>query len=242
VISTHKVLFSPYASTVPGLSIRNSHFLGEDHLVIRGQRPSTVGEISELQKLNVTRILIFRKESSSESSNEDEFRMLKEAKFPLEQVSVIQFPWKDISDQSLGCRQTLEAINHISQARNKGEKLFFHCTVGEDRTGFLSALVNMIFEKKKASEVFWSDMCRYGYAEADPTKPEEVSRLVHANITALFVRMSYLVEHKKISATNLDSRACDVLIDFKLLNRYQMALEKKTNGLRCFREFRGIAN
>ena len=95
-------------------------------------------------------------------------------------------------------------------------KLFFHCTIGEDRTGYLSALWSLINNQDnnesnvhKLENVFEEDMCGNGYGSGNPNKPDFVVDHIRDELTVLFHKMSYLILVKNmITLDNLDLKAC----------------------------------
>ncbi len=205
-----KIILSPFAPTVQGVSIPNTHEVARaDGFVLRGMTPLTTEQVKELADIGINHILIFRADSPGETGIADEKALI--AQHPrIRNVTNIQFPWKDLSDFGLHCRNTVEALRIIRDSlKTPGEGLFFHCTVGEDRTGYLAGLYRVLFEGVTPHQALKSEMCTRGYAEADPTKPQFVIDLVHANVTPLYLKMNELIA-KGVLTQELDLRACDI--------------------------------
>ena len=55
---------SPFESSVEGLTIPNSHYVGSE-LVIRGQTPRNNEEFKQLKDLGVKKVLIFKNETKN---------------------------------------------------------------------------------------------------------------------------------------------------------------------------------
>jgi hypothetical protein len=199
---------SPFPSTVDGLSIMNTHVVGTaPALVLRGMAPTNLTEVQELKKKGINDILIFRNDLPEETFTvAEETKILQQAGFSSQQVHQIRFAWKDMKDAKRPCRQTIQALRLIAESR-KG--IFFHCTVGEDRTGYLAGLYRILFHHEPPEKVYAEEMCARGYAEGDPCKPAEVSQLVHKNITVMYLQMLEAIEKKQIDASHLNEKVCD---------------------------------
>jgi protein tyrosine/serine phosphatase len=90
----------------------------------------------------------------------------------------------------------------------QGRSLFVHCTVGEDRTGYIAALYKIAFKGLDTKTAFRDEMCARGYAEGDPEKPAKVSQIVHETLTPLFLKMSDLARRHPEAFRKLDTRLC----------------------------------
>jgi hypothetical protein len=200
-------LSSPFASSVDGISIPNTHVVAENKSpVLRGMAPKNAAQVDELVDYGITQILIFKNETSSGDIAKEE--VLLEGKIAT--VHKIPFKWKGIRGFKSECLQTLEALRLIKSALNrKNAGLFFHCTVGEDRTGYLAGLYRILFEDAELTDVWRTEMCERGYADGNPKKPFEVVNLVHENLTPLFLKMVALIDAGEISKGKLDDAACD---------------------------------
>ena len=76
----------------------------------------------------------------------------------------LNFPWKDITDYQSVCEMTVDALNMIKNSENLNQRIYFHCTVGEDRTGLLAGLYKIYRgDNESRHEVFESEMCDKGY-------------------------------------------------------------------------------
>jgi hypothetical protein len=217
-------LRSPIPSTVKGITIRNTHLLAEENgVVLRGMEPRSSKEVGQLVKFGITDVLIFRNDVAADKGNKGEEHLLKEA--GIQSVHKIPFKWKDLSGFKTPCRQTVQALKLIRQALATPHKgLFFNCTVGEDRTGYLAGLYRVIFENKKPEDVFENEMCKFGYAEGDSTKPPAVVATVHENITPLYLKMAALAHAGRLTPDHLDERACDEEPDIQIdLTAYRCA-------------------
>lgn len=203
-------LVSPFPSEVEGLNIPNSHIIEESKgTLIRGMRPRTEKDISELLELGVTDVLIFKNSNATDKSTEEEITALEKAGISRKNIRVIPFKWKGIESFESACLQTLEALNYMREvAKDKNRKLFFHCTVGEDRTGYLAGMYEILYKEKTFTKVWKNQMCENGYADGNPRKPKEVVAEVHKNVTDLFQKMNHKINHGYLSATNLDPIEC----------------------------------
>ena len=88
-----------------------------------------------------------------------------------EDVKSIAFPWKGYPDFKTPCRQTVQGLRFLVGHAQRGMKVYFHCTVGEDRTGELAGLYRMLAEGLDASTAFHGELCEGGYSAGNPQKP-----------------------------------------------------------------------
>lgn len=204
-------LLSPFPSTVEGIDIPNTHLLANGAgRVLRGMAPWSSLQVMQLREHGITDILIFRNDIPGEPGTAEEIELLTENGIARDRIYQIPFPWKNIREFASPCRQTIQALRLVAaELTRENSGLFFHCTVGEDRTGYLAGLYRILYENYSADKAFREEMCAHGYAEGDFNKPSSVSATVHENITKLFVKMLYLKEMGKLSATRLEESVCE---------------------------------
>lgn len=209
------VLRSPFPSTTPGLSIPNSHSLPtakDGGKIYRGSAPYYDREFKELSALGITDILIFKNQSQDEVDTE--IVKLQNEGFTSSQIKNIPFLWKEFESFEEPCRQTIEALEFFQEiAKDSHRKLFFHCTVGEDRTGYLAGLYELLSQKKNVNDVFRSQMCQNGFADGNPKKPDFVVDAIHEQLTIYYFAMAYLFEKTDQNLNHLNPSVCqnDVL-------------------------------
>ena len=225
---------SKMPSTVSGISIPNAHQVGKSELVFRGQRPVSTAQATELKKAGIDRILIFRNETPSESTYKDELDFLAAAGFSPTQTTIIPFQWKGINDQEKACVQTVQALKIIHDAETQKQKIFFHCTFGEDRTGFLAATYRQLTESETPENLFKTEMCRWGYANGSRDKPPYIVDLIRRNINPMYSRLSFLIHKRLLTWNHLDEHACILSAENKTAAaEFQIQLESKTSNLSC---------
>lgn len=202
-----KVFTSPFPSTVKGLSIPNAHEIVKDR-VWRGMAPLRRQQVRELAGLGVTDILVFRNQVAGEEGMLTP-KQVKAADRRILRVHEIPFKWKDVAGFEESCRHVVRGLKLIDDVLKDGtRRLFFHCTVGEDRTGLLAGLYRIVFEDGDPERVFRDEMCAHGYAEGDPGKPAHVSETVRGNLTPVYLKMVALHKAGKITRTHLSEEAC----------------------------------
>lgn len=205
-----KDLQSNIPSDVSGLTIPNSHYVSVDKgTVVRGMHP--LGRAKELKKFGVTDVLIFKSETRDEVRRER--AELKSIGYHDDRIVEIPFSWNELPPFSESCRQTLQALKLLTEVTaTEGRTLFFHCTVGEDRTGYLAGLFRILRDGWKPEHTFRKEMCENGYAAGDPA-PDKASNGVNDKIalglTPLYFKMAALIEEKKLTAENLDPAVCE---------------------------------
>jgi hypothetical protein len=167
-----------------------------------------------LQKvIGMTDVLIFRAASQGVGVD-DELKILSDLGLPKANVTHIPFEWKKFASFQEACEQSLQALRLMrSSVTTAGRSLYLHCTVGEDRTGYIAALYNMIYLGWSEDRAFGEEMCARGYAHGNPTKPLEVSEIIHSAMTPVFLKMSHLArtEPKRMKAYDATLCASDPL-------------------------------
>jgi hypothetical protein len=192
-------LTSPFPSCVKGTVIPNSHALDEDTLVLRGMAPRNEADFQSLGELEVERVLIFKNQTKNEV--DQEIAQLLGQGFKRQDVLQLPFLWKDHPDFSSACQQTIKAMAWIEKSRQAGRKVFFHCTVGEDRTGYLAGLLKFWWDQGTLEELFEKELCWNGYEAGNPQKPmNQVVLKIRRSLTPLLVKVAYQLS----TASSLD--------------------------------------
>ena len=233
---------SPFKSTVTGLSVPNSHDISKnrDLKIVRGQRPYVDGKkkfvsSDSWSKLTTesktyldelftgrtglqafTDILIFKNGGTEEIAGQRQAMEKMESETGKSiNVKRIHFPWKDIKDYVKVCEDTVEALQLMKEVEeSKDRRLFFHCTVGEDRTGHLSGLWRILVHNWSRKKAFYREMCKRGYARGNPNKPRKVYSAIRKSLTPLYVKMAHMIGDKELTYDNLDKKACASLKGF----------------------------
>ncbi len=188
--SAHAGLQSPFSSSIPKLSIPNSSYVGSTS-IIRGQTPRDKAEYEELKNLNVKHVIIFKNQTRNEVDQEIGILTSHKIKF-----THIDFPWKDIGDFKPECEKALLALKILKANLEKNSTTFFHCTVGEDRTGLLAGLILQTFQKNSNVKIIYqTEMCQKGYEAGDPQKLVSVAKTVRDNLNPVFLKFSYLLKN-----------------------------------------------
>jgi hypothetical protein len=230
LLAAQQVLLSPFPSTVKGISIRNTHTVARgESRILRGMRPLSPTDVKELTDKGISRVLIFRNNVQGEDTVAAEMEWLN-ANPKIEKVYEIPFKWKDITSFKEACEQTIQALKIFQESLSRPNAgLFVHCTVGEDRTGYLAGIYRMIFEGGTSENVFQADMCQWGYADGGSSrrgeniKPDHVVADVHKAITPVFAKMRVLILMGLITADKLDASVCarEPRVSEKTISRFR---------------------
>ncbi len=196
-------LSSPFDSSVEGISVPNTHWVDEESGVLRGMEPRTPDQFAELKGAGVERVVIFKNTTGQDDVGEE----IEKWDLPEEDVLHVPFKWKDLDGFTTTCEQTLEALRFVRESVEAEQTVFFHCTVGEDRTGFLAAIHAQLFEGQDARAAFDRDMCERGYGTGNPQKPGFVVGKLEDGLTPTYRAMAFLIS-EGILTSELDDAAC----------------------------------
>lgn len=191
---------SPFKSTIPKMTLGNAHGISKgaynEYDLIRGMTPQTRQEFSSLiHGLKVTDFLIFKIQTRNEVKAEVNI-LRKDFGFSNNQIHYIPMRYKGMESFQSACLMTVKALRLFREIeRRKTRRLFFHCTVGEDRTGMLAALWRNIAQGHSLAKVFRGEMCRWGYGAGNPRKPKFVVDHIRKDLTSHFHKMYWLL-HK----------------------------------------------
>ena len=133
-------------------------------------------------------------------------------------MKVIQmdFPWHNVESYVETCKLTVKALRHMrSVTKNLKRKMFFHCTVGEDRTGLLAGLWTLLNSNQSIEKVFKSQMCENGYEAGNPHKPAYVVNEIREDLTPLFMMMATKIKQGKLSLKHLTTKICYSSVDLE---------------------------
>jgi hypothetical protein len=153
-----------------------------------------------------------------------EIEALEKAGYARERIQQIPFLWKDLGPFRETCEMTVQGLRILSEIRDIPRRgVFFHCTVGEDRTGYLAGLFRMVNEGWSADRAFWQELCKRGYEAGNPGKAPEVAATVRAGLTPAYLKMAYLIANGRLTRGNLDTAACasEPEIDAATLARFR---------------------
>jgi hypothetical protein len=120
----------------------------------------------------------------------------------------IPFLWKDFPDFASPCRQTLQALRFLETQRKAGRKSLLHCTVGEDRTGYLAGIYRLLATPSSdLQSIFHGELCERGYSSGNPLKPVTVTSAVDAGLTPLFRKLAFKIRSGELTGA-VEEEAC----------------------------------
>lgn len=206
--SSKASLSSRIPSTIEELTISNSHYVDKtDHSIARGMAPRS--KVAELVNWGATDVLIFKNQTRNEVDKE--IRALENLGFVKgRDIHHINFPWKNVN-LNTACESVIDALKLMREVRESSDRqLFFHCTVGEDRTGVLSGIYRMLNEGWTKKRAFEDEMCARGYASGNYKKPWVVVNEIRKGLTPLFMLMAKEIERGELTLSNLESYSCNL--------------------------------
>ncbi len=178
-------LESPFESTVAGITIGNAHEVVPG--ILRGSEPAK--KVGELKEFGVDEVIIFKSQTKTEV--DEELAALKTLAIKSHHIP---FKWKGLESPQIACEQLVKALQIIRRAQKANRTVFFHCTVGEDRTGMLAGLLRMEADGLSTEAAWKDEMCANGYADGNKQKPWHVASAIHKELTPLFFALAAKVE------------------------------------------------
>jgi hypothetical protein len=169
--------------------------------------PWTDDDYADLQGYGVKSVLVFKNQTGTGTDVADEVARFEAAGLHVDQIP---FEWKDFANFKDPCEQTVAALQILAKSVSARKKIFFHCTVGEDRTGYLAGLHRLLRESSATPRTMFSEeMCERGYGSGNPLKPYfAVVQKLDTQLTPLFLKMAYLIESGKLTTKNLSTAVC----------------------------------
>jgi hypothetical protein len=199
-------LVSPFDATVPGITIPNTHVVAGNPNLLRSMAPGSPEEFDQLFAADVGAVLVFKNATTRGHDVDEEIATLRDRGLSGSRALHVPFKWKDIGPFREPCEQTIEALAFLKKNLAAGRKTLFHCTVGEDRTGFLAAMHRLVTEKANAVEAWGAEMCEHGYGRGNPLKPAFVVGKLEDSLGPLYRKMAYLAAKGELAA--LDPSVC----------------------------------
>lgn len=201
---------SPLLSSIPGMSVANSHFVDKNKkggAIIRGNAPLNHQNLTLMKDFGISEYIIFKNDKAGEVKSE--IGGLLESGIKKENITHINFDWADNQDFTSGCKKIIQGIDLMKLSMKNNKKIFFHCTTGEDRTGVLAA--SYLLSQKKGSvikNIFQEEMCNRGYEAGDPEKDKEVVNKIRSGLTKTFIKTAYRIEEAKNKKHPIDEKIC----------------------------------
>lgn len=230
ILSLSLILASLSHAAVEGSSISNAHVVyeTENSQIIRGKAPANQKQMQELIDLGVTEFLIFKTDTKGEVVKEQE--TLQKLGIAPRSITHISFPWKDLHDFKSACTMTVQALRTIEKAVQKNKSLYFHCTVGEDRTGYLAGLWGLwAGTYSSVPESVEKELCARGYEAGNPGKPyRDVVLKIRETLTPTYLKMVMLLSDARNRGQGLNESLCDNEPELSVsVNKYYCASPRK---------------
>lgn len=200
-------------STYKALPTPNTHEVTPG--ILRGGSPRHRNDLKSLFEHGVDKILILKKENRSEV--QDETRDALTVGFRADQIQHIPLNWVGLKAFRPACLMVKDGLLALQEASRSHKKIFFHCSVGEDRTGVLSALwLKWNNPAETKMDLFKSAMCPYGYAEMNPKKIPSTVKKIHESMTRLYGAMYDRIDALQTEGKALEELPCEDLLFFTL--------------------------
>ena len=229
MISSPLMASSP-ESEVEGLSISNSTTASEDTTgnfqLIRSSQPKNDQHYDEIKALGIRDVIIFKTDTRGEVKKEIsglESRGINTHHIP--------FKWADHDSFREVCKQSIAALKIIKNSWNNGTKALLHCSHGQDRTGYIVGLVNLLDEPTDLRQNFQTHLCEGGYGSGNPSKPFYVVNKIRQATTNLYLKMSWKILEENLTWESLSYEVCDV--DPGESEDYQNSVEFEYSSFRC---------
>ncbi|KYG62132.1 hypothetical protein AZI85_08015 [Bdellovibrio bacteriovorus] len=204
-------LVSVAQAAVEGSTIPNAHVIYSegDIAVIRGKAPANKKQMEELLALGVEEFLIFKNDTKGEVAKQ--ITALQGLGVAKTSITHIPFLWKDLHDFKSSCEMTMQALRTIEKAVEDNKSIYFHCTVGEDRTGYLAGLWGLwAGTYKTVKQSVNEELCARGYEAGNPRKPyRDVVFKIRETLTPTYLKMTVILAEAKQRGLSLDESLCN---------------------------------
>lgn len=210
-------LLSPIKSTLTEVNLLNAHLVHNGSTrVVRGMAPKSEAQYRSLLEYGIDEVIIFKNPIRGDVAQEIEDWKAFSPQDHGPRVYDIEFKWKDHDDYNedkfrIPCRQTIQALRIMKRAEAEGSDVFFHCTVGEDRTGMLAGVYRLLREAEaNHRDIFENEMCDRGYERGNAFKPyKDVDVKIRASLTKLYLKFAYLIQSKQLNWRFLNYEVCE---------------------------------
>ena len=205
-------------AAIEGSTIPNAHivYANDGAQVIRGKAPANAQQMQELIDLGVSEFIIFKNDVKGEV--EKEKQALKELGIAPRSITHIAFPWKDLHDFKTACTMTVKALKTIEAAVAKNKSLYFHCTVGEDRTGYLAGLWGLwAGTYTSVPQSVKEELCARGYEAGNKDKPyKNVVLKIRETLTPTYLKMVMVLADARNRGQELNPSLCETEPELKV--------------------------
>lgn len=211
---------SDFPSQVEGIVTGNAILIEDGSkgkgVLVRSEQPNT-REFDHLVEWGIDTFIIFKNENKSRMVSKEiaSFKshgfVLNEANTKRGKKRVYHLPISyDSAGYETSCVYTIAALKIIRDNQKDGRTTLFHCSHGQDRTGHLAGLYELLTTNHSARDIFRERMCRYGYGAGNTNKPKFVVNNIRKNLTPVFINMVALVKTGAISWKRLGYAACKI--------------------------------
>ena len=204
-------LFFSYPAFSQQYSIKNIQIVSNNEknegFIFRGSQPFKESHYEQLKKMNIKNVIIFKLENTYEVF--DEKLKLIEYGFEPENIFHIPMKWKNFKNFTEACEQTKLALEILIKSYINKERTYFHCTAGQDRTGYLDGLFQILINQKNSiEEVFQNRLCQFGYSSADSKKPMAISKAIDQELTVYFQQIAQKIQALKEIGQSIEDLNC----------------------------------
>ena len=200
---------SVFPSTFADVSTPNTHITHKNGytLILRGGTPRNSDDLKSLIDFGIHKILIIKNETKNEVQNE--LAALNELNFPQKNVIRYKFLWKNFTSFKNQCEMTLDILKEIEKSVDNKQSTYFHCSVGEDRTGYISVLWKIYQNPNlKFDDLFNNELCDHGYEGANPNKGARNVMEIRAYTTKMLLLMFNTLKQASEKNTSLSDIQC----------------------------------
>ncbi len=175
--------------------------------IFRGSQLYRKSHFDQLKNLDIEKVIIFKIEKNQEVFNE--VQKLAETGLTFKNIIHIPMKWKDFESFEESCLMTKKALVELKNSYDEHIKTYFHCSAGEDRTGYLDGLFQtLIFDHSDVETVFQKRLCQFGYAHANVKKPLHVSEALQSELSLHYVVMTKKIMDLKSENKSIQNLDC----------------------------------
>ncbi len=167
--------------------------------IYRSNSPYKSQHILDIKNLGIKSVIVY-KTFHNQKDKDLLYRLYEDSGYDTSNLEHVPMPWKREGKKPFDFKGTCEmTVVAIEALMNSTVPILFHCTVGEDRTGLLAGLLQVV-NGMSVDKAFRDEMCARGYEAGNPRKSQSPSvvKAVREVLTPLYLKMATVIQNRGV--------------------------------------------